>query len=585
VLNSLADGLSISLLIPFIALLFRDGSDSPVDDGLLGELVGRLAAISGEGRELYAVSVLILALVAFRCIAGYVEGLIASWISSRISCDLRARMHENLLKVDFKYLCINDNGRLLNTLDSQAWQAADVISSCFGLVTSACMTLVFTSILLAISWKLTLLVAGLVGVVSLVLLLFDRRLRALGARSVRAAEDLSGRAVELFDAMRMIRAFGREPQAQAAYEHASESLLDISRERDRVGAAAAGVQEMLYAMNFVAVIFFALWLGMGGAALIGYLALLYRLQPHVRALDEARMDFASIDAVAAILDLEPWKPSAGDAVRLPALRQEIRFDNVTFAYSGKDAEIRNAVEDVSLTLPIGKVTAIVGWSGAGKSTLTNLLFRFYDPDSGAISVDGVPLARLDLEWWRDQLAIAGQDADLITGTIGENIAYGWDHATQADVIQAAQRASAHEFIASLPRGYDTRVGSRGILLSGGQRQRIGLARALVRRSPVLLLDEATNSVDAMTEFEILKALEDLRGNMTIVVIAHRLSATRTADQVIALAEGRVVEAGSPAELLRRNGLYAQMVHIQEISNSVATRATAPADRPALRHPS
>jgi ABC-type multidrug transport system fused ATPase/permease subunit len=272
---------------------------------------------------------------------------------------------------------------------------------------------------------------------------------------------------------------------------------------------------------------------------------------------------ASILAVSKLLRLSHWDPQGPGTVTRTQLKRAIRFEHVSFAYSGKNDEVRNAITDVTLEFPIGRVTGIVGWSGAGKSTLTNLLFRFYDPSKGTISVDGVPLPRLDLVWWRSQLAIAGQDAELVGGTIRDNIAYGKENATFEEIVEAAQRACIHDFILTLPQGYETQVGGRGALLSGGQRQRIGLARALVRRSAILVLDEATNSVDSMTEAEILRSLEELRGQMTIIVIAHRLSTTRTADHVIALAEGRVAEAGSPAELLRRKGLYAQMVQLQE----------------------
>jgi subfamily B ATP-binding cassette protein MsbA len=329
------------------------------------------------------------------------------------------------------------------------------------------------------------------------------------------------------------------------------------------------LRDVLYAVNFVIVIFVALALGIGGATMIAYLALLHRLQPHVRAIDEARMELVSlggsIDTVAALLALAPWSPGAGREIQPDAVESGVRFDRVSFAYSGKDLEKRNALDEVSLEFPVGKMTAVVGWSGAGKTTLINLLFRFYDPSSGSITLNGVPLQQLDLDWWRSQLSIAGQDAELIGGTIRENIAYGKEGATFEEIVDAAKRASVHDFVSSLPLGYETRVGSRGVLLSGGQRQRIGLARALLRRQGILVLDEATNSLDSMTEAEVLRSLEELREQMTIIVIAHRLSTTRTADQVIALADGKVAEAGTPAELLRNSGLYSKMVQLQDLA--------------------
>jgi ABC-type multidrug transport system fused ATPase/permease subunit len=569
IFNSLADGLSVSLLIPFLTLLFDGEAIGVAGNGLLGKTIETISRYAGKGHELAAVSGLIVALVALRCAIGFVEGMISSWINGSISKAIRQRVHENLLNVDYEFICVNDNGKLLNTLDAQTWSATEAITTYFSLFTSICMATVFSSILLVISWQLTLLVALLVGLVSAAMLPFDKRVRALGADSLQASEDLSERAVELFDAMRMIRVFGREARAQARYEAASQRMLDITMRDHNLGSLAGSVQEVLYAINFVAVVFFAQWIGLGGAILIGYLALLHRLQPHVRDIDGARMHLASrsaaVLAVAKLLQLPRWNPRS-EGLRPAQVRTAIRFDGVTFAYSGKDAEERNALEDATLEFPIGKVTGVVGWSGSGKTTLINLLFRFHDPERGSITVDGIPLRRLDLAWWRSRLSIAGQDADLLGGTIRENIALGKENATFEEIVHAAKTASVHDFVQTLPRGYETRIGGRGMLLSGGQRQRIGLARALVRESPILVLDEATNSVDAMTESEILRALQELRGKMTIIVIAHRLSTIRTADHIVALDAGRVVETGPPAELMRHRGLYAQMVELQELAH-------------------
>lgn len=578
--TSLADGLSISLLIPFLSTLFN-GEEAATGGGFLDSIVAVLTGWAGPGNALPALSFLIVLLVTVKTVLGYIESLISNWVSGQISCELRSQIHQNLLDTEFEFLCVNDNARLLNTLDSETWSATEAITIFFGLFTNLCMIAVFTTILLLISWELTLVVAALVAGVSGVMMLFNRRARAIGRESVSAAEDLSERAVELFDAMRMIRAFGREPDAQARYDRASHRLFDVSMRSVRVRGAAGSAQEILQAVTFVVLVFAGLGFGIEGAVLIAYLALLHRLNPHVRAIFDARLHLAelaaSIKAVSDLLALPRWNAMGTTGFRLSELRQAIAFRDVTFAYSGKDKEERNALDHVSLEIPIKKVTAIVGWSGAGKTTLTNLLFRFYDPRMGTITVDGVPLPRLDLAWWRSQLAIAGQDADLINGTIRENIAYGREGATFEEIVAAAKRASAHEFIEALPRGYDTRVGSRGVLLSGGQRQRIGLARALVRGNGLLVLDEATNSLDSMTESEILKALEELRGHVTVIVIAHRLSTTRMADQVAVLSAGRVVEAGPPEMLYRQNGLYRRMVELQELSWSQGADSLAAND--------
>lgn len=572
VLTSLSDGLSISLLIPFLSTLFAGASVRPPMPGPLGDFLSWIAAWTGQRGGLLTLSLLIVLLVAVGAALRYAEGRISNWISGQISFDLRSRIHRNLLGTDFEFICVNDNGRLLNTLDSETWVATESITTYFHLIASICMIAALSAVLLLISWQLTILVAVLIAVVSLVTLPFNRRARLLGNQTVVASEDLTARAVELFDAMRMIRAFGRESSAQRRYDEASRRAFDLSIRSEREGSAAGALQEVLYAAMFVCVVFAGLSIGVTGAVLVAFLALLHRLQPHVRAVDGARIRLASMaGSSAAVARLEALPIANGESaeVVLPELNDAIRFRNVTFAYAGKDQERRNALEAIDLEFAFGKVTAVVGWSGAGKSTLTNLLFRFYDPSSGTITVDGVPLTDLDLGWWRSRLAIAGQDADLIDGTIAENIAYGKDGATFEDVVEAARRASVDDFIQTLPRRYETQVGGRGVLLSGGQRQRIGLARAFIREDALLVLDEATNSLDSMTEDQILRALEALRGKRTVIVIAHRLSTTRMADQVVVLAGGKVAESGTPHALMGRNGLYARMVQLQELTRQEA----------------
>jgi subfamily B ATP-binding cassette protein MsbA len=217
-----------------------------------------------------------------------------------------------------------------------------------------------------------------------------------------------------------------------------------------------------------------------------------------------------------------------------------------------------AVSDLSFRIPKGAVFAIVGGSGAGKSTVIGLLCRLYDPQAGAIRVDGTPLAHLDLRSWRGRLAFAGQDGELLEGTVRENILYGAPSASDAEVIAAARQAHAHDFITELPQGYDTLLSPRGMNLSGGQRQRIALARALIRKPELLILDEATNAVDNVTELAIQETVEQLAGRCTMLIVAHRLGTIRRADHVLVMAGGRIIEQGQPGELLARGGEFLKL---------------------------
>jgi subfamily B ATP-binding cassette protein MsbA len=241
------------------------------------------------------------------------------------------------------------------------------------------------------------------------------------------------------------------------------------------------------------------------------------------------------------------------------LKQAIYFESVSLTYNPED---RPAIEDVSIEFKRGQTTAFVGPSGAGKSTIISLLCRFYEPTSGEIYVDDCPLKELNLRDWRQGIAIVTQDVHIFSGTVKDNIAYGRLEATEAEIFDAAKLANAHDFISQLPEGYDTKVGDRGVRLSGGQRQRIALARAIVRDPDILILDEATNALDSISENLIQEALNTLSQNRTVIVIAHRLSTIENADKIIVMEKGRAIEQGNLQHLLELDGLFAKLYHLQ-----------------------
>ena len=268
-----------------------------------------------------------------------------------------------------------------------------------------------------------------------------------------------------------------------------------------------------------------------------------------------------LGAVVELIDTNNKPYMRSGTVPFSGLRNRMELKNVTFAY---DEGSIAALADVSFEIPAGSVTAVVGTSGAGKSTLVNLLCRFYDPTVGAIIVDGVDLRELDVRDWHNRISVAGQDAELMTGTIAENISYGKPGASEDEVRIAAALANATEFIVELPDQFETRVGTRGLRLSGGQRQRIGLARALLCKPSILVLDEATNALDSLSETAVQQTLEQLRGGTTIVIIAHRLSTIRDADYVVVLENGQVVERGRPEELFSTNGVFSKLYELQSV---------------------
>jgi len=267
--------------------------------------------------------------------------------------------------------------------------------------------------------------------------------------------------------------------------------------------------------------------------------------------------------VLALLDTENEIKEPENPVSLSNVKGDVSFENVCFSYRKDEPVLKN----VSFTAKAGKTVAIVGATGAGKTTLISLLERFYDPTEGRVLLDGVDLRALKTSDLRSNLSIVPQDVFLFNGTIYENILYGKDDATEEDVYEAARIACADEFIRSFPDGYATRIGERGTRLSGGQKQRIAIARAVLRKTPVLILDEATSAVDNRTEAEIQKAIDNLIGTRTVIVIAHRLSTVRKADTILVLHEGEIVEQGNHEQLLSNGGLYADMNKIVDVAVS------------------
>ena len=510
------------------------------------------------------IPLLIFGSILLKNALAYSNLILLAWLNSRISHQLRSKIFNQLLRVSYSFLETKDSGRLLNTLATETWRTSEALSVLVNLIISVCTTSVYITLLLLISWQLTLLVSVIMLGISLVIRIVTRQSKALGQEAVRVNGTLGSRMYEGTIGMRTIRAFGREPYEQKQFDRASQQVRNIFMKLDLISGAVSPLYEVLSALLVLSVMVIALLQDRTALpTLLTFLLILYRLQPQIQQLDSCRIKLSvltsSIDDVMHFLD-ETDKPyiRSGDR-KFSGLQQAISLEAVSFRYNSQDPD---ALQDISLCIPQGKTTAIVGSSGAGKSTLINLICRFYEVSAGEIYVDGCPLREFDLVSWRSRLAIVSQDIHIFSTTIRENIAYGRFEATEAEIITAAKLANAHEFIIQLPQGYDTKVGDRGVRLSGGQRQRIALARAIVRNPEILILDEATNALDTISEHLIQEALNNVTQNRTTIAIAHRLSTIERADQIIVLEKGRVVEQGNLHQLLELNGIFAKLYQLQ-----------------------
>ncbi|MBD2089465.1 ABC transporter ATP-binding protein [Microcoleus sp. FACHB-1515] len=563
VLSSLFEGLSISLFIPVLQTLLQDAPQAATNSPLLQGLFRLLAGIPERDR-LWLLPAAIFGCILIKNGLSYINTVLSAWLSARISHRLRSQVFEQLLSVGYSYLETQESGKLMNTLASETWRTSQALSTLISLITTVCTTVVYAALLMLISWPLTLLIGVVMGLISLIIQLVTRRIKILGQQAVQANADLGVRMYEGLVGMRTIRAFGQEDYEQQQFDRTSRRVQKALLKLDIVSGTVQPLYELLSALLVLSIL---VLVGLHDRAslptLLTFLFMLYRLQPQMQQIDGYRTSLlalsSSIDDVFLFLDRDSKPYLRSGTVQFLGLRQQIALESVSFRYTAQD---QPAIDHICLQIAAGKTTALVGPSGAGKSTLIHLICRFHDPSAGEIWVDGQPLRSLDLKSWRDRMAIVSQDIHIFNATIAQNIAYGCSTASRAEIVAAAKQAHAHEFISQLPQGYDTPVGDRGIRLSGGQRQRIALARAIIRDPDILILDEATNALDSISEFLIQEALDLFGRDRTVIVIAHRFSTIKHADQIAVLDQGQIVEQGTLDRLLRQDGLFAQMYRLQ-----------------------
>ncbi|MFP5270926.1 ABC transporter ATP-binding protein [Coleofasciculus sp.] len=563
ILSSVSEGLGVSLFIPFLQNLSQTSNPTVSDNALIGFLNQFLSTVPTSQRLVVIPLFIFGAIVLKNCLT-YGNSVLLAWLNSRISHRLRSRIFDQLLSVSYSFLETKDSGKLLNTLATETWRTSEALGVLVNLIVSSCTTFVYVALLLLISWQLTLLVGGIMLLISLIIQFVTRQSKALGQKAVQVNAALGRRMYEGLAGMRTIRAFGREPYEQKQFDQASEQVRNIFMKLDTLSASVNPLYEVLSALLVLSIMVIALLQDRTALpTLLTFLFILYRLQPQMQLLGGNRVKLlmlaSSVDDVMYFLEPSDKPYIRSGNLTFSGLQQAISLDSVSFRYNPHD---KPALHNISISIPRGKTTAFVGPSGAGKSTLVNLICRFYEVTEGEIYVDNHPLKELDLLSWRRHLAIVSQDIYIFSNTVRENIAYGRLEATEAEVIAAAKQANAHEFIMQLPQGYETKVGDRGIRLSGGQRQRIALARAIIRNPEILILDEATNALDTISEHLIQEALNTFSHNRTVIVIAHRLSTIEKADQIIVMENGQVVELGNLQQLLQLNGLFAKLHRLQ-----------------------
>jgi subfamily B ATP-binding cassette protein MsbA len=561
ILSSLAESIGLSLFVPLLQSLDRGSYHADGPDKLQSFFAFVLKRLPA-GNEIVYIASLILLMTVGKALLTYAHSTLVGNMNARVTHSLRSRIFSKAIAISQQHLDETGSGRLINLLATDTWHTSDAISTFVGLVVNLCSILVFGALLVALSWKLTVIVAAGVILVSLLLRIVTRSAHRLGEESLRANTVLSNHMLDALEGIREIQMFSLARHLQRRFDAASDRVRSIFLRLDLLHKSVPPLSEILYVTLLILLLLIGVRNGISTPTMIVFLLVLYRLQPQIRQVDSARLSLVAlttpVDEVTKFLGTGVPEPRAA-IVSSNSFTRELTFDRLGFTY-GADL----VLNDISFSIPFGKTTAIVGPSGSGKSTLVSLLCRFYEPTLGAIRVDGTKLHDLDVEQWRNNIAWVSQDAYIFSASVADNIRYGRIDATDEEVRAAAIQANADYFIRNLPNGYSTEIGNGGTRLSSGQVQRIALARAFVRQPRLLLLDEATNALDSVAEEIIRPALQQGTGERTLVIVSHRLSTVRHADQVIVLSKGRIAQMGTPRELLAKQGLFRTLRELQHV---------------------
>jgi ATP-binding cassette subfamily B protein len=557
------------LSIAFFALLLASAAQLAIPYRFKDIIDGAFS----NGADVEQINHTFLYLAMIVAVLGFASALrfyFVSWLGERVVADVRLKVQENLLRLAPGFFEENSPKEISSRMTSDTAIIEQVVGTTVSVALRNGITgLGGVILLLFIDWRLTgSLVVGTVLVVGTIILL-GRKLRAVARESQDRVAVIGGKVTEVLSAMKIVQSFNQESRESARFAEAVEDTFDTAKRRIRIRAGMTA--------TFITLVFgsitMLMWrgaLGVAEGAISGGTIALFvvvgvMIAGAFAAMAEVYTDLLrGAGAASRLAELMSEKPAIAPPARPLALpdpaRGSLAFQNVSFRYPTRLETA--AISDFNLTIEPGETVAIVGPSGAGKSTIFQLAERFYDPQVGTIRLDGVPLTSADPAEIRRRMAFVPQEGILFAANARDNLRYGnWD-ATDDQIWEAAQAANAEAFLKALPQGLDTFLGEGGARLSGGQRQRMAIARALLRDAPILLLDEATSALDAESELLVQQALERLMEHRTTLVIAHRLATVRSADRIVVMDDGRIVEQGSHADLAGRGGLYARLASLQ-----------------------
>jgi len=509
--------------------------------------------------QIWWVPTAVMLLFLLRGASGFVASYMMQWVSQNVLRDIRQAMFEKMITLPASSFDQKSSGQLISKIMNESQQMLQACTNVLTILVRDSLVLVgLLGWMLYINWQLTMVVVCLIPILATLTHRFSRRLRGVSKSYLHAISEVTRSVEEAISGHRVIKIFDGEHYEQTRFRH-TNSLFRAQAMRIAIASALQSpLAQLVAALGVSVVLTLALLQSRSGGTTVGdfasfITAMLMMFSP-LRHLTDANAQLqgglAAAENAFAMLD-EPSERDEGSTTMARA-KGDIRFEGVSLQYPGRP---QPAIDNIHLHIPSGKTYAFVGPSGGGKTSLMSLLPRLYEPNAGGIYIDDTLISSLSLRSLRQQLALVSQDVVLFNDSIRANIAYGREDLTDAQVWDAVSRANLGAFIESLPDGFNTIVGDRGVRLSGGQRQRIAIARAVIKDAPILILDEATSALDTLSERAVQASIEALRANRTTLIVAHRLSSVVSADCIVVLQDGRIVQQGTHAHLMKSPGLY------------------------------
>jgi subfamily B ATP-binding cassette protein MsbA len=509
----------------------------------------------------------LVGLFLLRGLAGFVSAYAMAWVGSRVVADLRQQMFRRMIDLPIPFFDHHGSGTLISKFNHDAGQVAAAASSAITVLVRETLTLIgLLAWLLYLNWQLTLIALAVAPPIVWITKTAARRIRLLSRNTQHAMGDMTHVLEEAIVGRKVVKVFGGRDYETERFDLVSDRVRSLGMKLTVASGLSTPAVQMMISIALALIIYFAAMQSIRDETTVGgfvsFITAMVMLINPIKALttvnEAVQRSLAGAESIFGLLDQTPERDTGTQP--LPRAAGRIDFENVSFRYR---PEAGSVLDGINLSIAPGETIALVGKSGGGKTTIANLLPRFYPASGGRIRIDGLDIEEIRLADLRANIAIVSQDVVLFNDTVRANIAYGAARAASPEAVEAATRAAhAHDFIAAMPQGYDTLIGENGVLLSGGQRQRIAIARAILKDAPILILDEATSALDTESERLVQAALDALMKNRTTLVIAHRLSTIEKADRIVVLDKGRIIESGAHAELLAKDGAYAQLYRMQ-----------------------